>query len=109
MFHSFSRLQKVFLRLVIVTRLLSAMCLRERRDGGETVILLLPLLAPGLRCPCVVHSPSLMAQVVQSVEKDAVEKGVVTSCVCFVSDSSSVVAERGSGTESSGVAVTCHP
>ena len=50
MFHSFSRLQKVFLRLVIVTRLLSAMCLRERRDGGETVILLLPLLAALCLC-----------------------------------------------------------
>ena len=47
-----------------------------------------------------------MAQVVQSVEKHTVEKGVVTSCLCLVSDSSSVVAERGSGTESSGVAVT---
>ena len=35
-----------------------------------------------------------MAQIVQSEEKDTVEKGVVASCPCLVSDSSSVVAER---------------
>ena len=78
-----------------------AACQRQKARRFERA-----LFAPSLRCACVVHSPSLMAQVVQSVERHTVEKGVVTSCLCLVSDSSSVVVERGSRTELSGVAVT---
>ena len=71
------------------------------------VFLPFPLSVSSLRCVCVAHSLSLVAQVVQSVEKNThwVE-GVVTSCFCLVFDFLTVVAEHGSGTESGGVTVT---
>ena len=67
-------------------------CLRKKARRSEQraeVFLLSPLFAPGLRCACVVHPPSFIASVVESVEKHTVKKGVVTSRLCLVSDFSS--------------------
>ena len=78
------------------------LCRRDANRAAVPPVTSVCSLSPVL----FVHSPSLMAQVVQSMEKHTVEKGVVTSCLCLVSDFSSGDAERGSGIESSGGAVT---
>ena len=54
-----------------------------RDVAAGAVFLPFPLSASSLRCACVVRSLSLLAQVVQSVEKHTLVKGVVTSCLFF--------------------------
>ena len=88
--------------ILVVTKMVPA----QNTNTTATVFLPLPLFTSSLRCACLVHSLSLLAQVVQSVESTLGKKGVVTSCLCLVFDFPTVVAEHGSGTESGGVTVT---
>ena len=54
--------------------------------SGATAVSPVPLSASSLRCACVVHSLSLMAQVVSQWKNTHKEEGVIRSCLCLVFD-----------------------
>ena len=81
-------------------------CRCLRRLCFVLLFLPFPLFTSSLRCVCVAHSLSCWLKLSSQWKSTHWVQGFVTSCFCLVFDSSTVVAEHGSGTESGGVTAT---